>query len=67
VQTQFGWHVILCEGKRTAPTPALADVKDQIRQQLADDAIKATLADARSKVKIVINNQDGTPPAAPPQ
>jgi peptidyl-prolyl cis-trans isomerase C len=66
VQTQFGWHVILCEGKRTAPTPALADVKDQIRQQLADDAIKATLADARSKVKIVINNQDGTP-AAPPQ
>jgi peptidyl-prolyl cis-trans isomerase C len=67
VQTQFGWHVILCEGKRTAPTPALADVKDQIRQQLADDAIKATLADARSKVKIVINNQDGTPAAAPPQ
>jgi peptidyl-prolyl cis-trans isomerase C len=67
VQTQFGWHVILCEGKRTAPTPALADVKDQIRQQLADDAIKATLADARSKVKIVINNQDGTPSAAPPQ
>jgi peptidyl-prolyl cis-trans isomerase C len=61
VQTQFGWHVILCEGKRTAPAPAFADVKDQIRQQLADDAIKATLADVRGKVKIKLFNPDGTP------
>jgi peptidyl-prolyl cis-trans isomerase C len=65
VQSQFGWHVILCEGKRTAPTPALADVKDQIRQQLADNAIKATLADVRGKVKIQVFNPDGTPAAAP--
>jgi peptidyl-prolyl cis-trans isomerase C len=65
VQSQFGWHVILCEGKRTAPTPALADVKDQIRQQLADNAIKATLADVRSKVKIQVFNPDGTPATAP--
>jgi peptidyl-prolyl cis-trans isomerase C len=66
VQTQFGWHVILCEGKRTAPPPALADVQDQIRQQLADDAIKATLASVRSKVKIVVFNSDGTPQSAAP-
>jgi peptidyl-prolyl cis-trans isomerase C len=61
VQTQFGWHVILCEGKRNAPTPALADVQDQIRQKLADDAISATLASVRAKVKIEIYNADGTP------
>jgi len=61
VQTQFGWHVILCEGKRNEPTPALADVQDQIRQQLADAAIKATLASVRSKVKILVYNADGTP------
>jgi peptidyl-prolyl cis-trans isomerase C len=60
VQTQFGWHVILLEGKRNAPTPALADVQDQIRQTLADDAIKSTLAAARSKVKVQIYNPDGT-------
>ncbi len=67
VQTQFGWHVILCEGKRTAPVPALADVQDQIRQNLADAAIKATLDDVRSKVKVALFNPDGTPaqPAAP--
>ena len=69
VQTQFGWHVILCEGKRKAPTPALADVQAQIRQTLADNAIKATLADVRSKVKVEVYNADGTaaPQAAPAQ
>jgi peptidyl-prolyl cis-trans isomerase C len=61
VQSQFGWHVILCEGKRTAPAPALADVQQTIRQNLADAAIKATLAAARSKVKIEIYNPNGTP------
>ncbi len=61
VQTQFGWHVILCEGKRQAPAPAFADVKDQIRQSLADAAIKATLNDVRGKVKIQLFNPDGSP------
>jgi peptidyl-prolyl cis-trans isomerase C len=67
VQSQFGWHVILVEGRRTAPPPALADVQDQIRQSLADNAIQATLAAARSKVKITISNPDGTQaaPTAP--
>ena len=67
VQSQFGWHVILVEGRRTAPAPALADVQDQIRQSLADNAIQATLAAARSKVKITISNPDGTQagPTAP--
>ena len=60
VQTQFGWHVILLEGKRTAPTPALADMQDQIRQTLADNAIQSTLAAARSKVKVQVFNPDGT-------
>ena len=67
VQTQFGWHVILCEGKRNAPPQALADVHDQIRSNLADAAIKATLADARSKVKIVVNTPPSQPTTAPAQ
>ncbi len=69
VQTQFGWHVILCEGKRTAPTPKLADVQDQIKQKLADAAVQATLADVRSKVKIELFNADGSasPKPAPAQ
>ncbi len=63
VQSQFGWHVILCEGRRQAPPPALADVHDEIRQSLADAAIKSTLTDVRSKVKIVIDNPNTGAPA----
>jgi peptidyl-prolyl cis-trans isomerase C len=67
VQTQFGWHVILLEGKRQGPTPALADVQDQIQQQLADAVFKATLKAVTAKVKVQTFNPDGsTPtPAAP--
>jgi peptidyl-prolyl cis-trans isomerase C len=66
VQSQFGWHVILCEGKRIAPAPALDDtLKQQISQSLQDAAIKQTIADARANVKIVLDIPTGTPGAAP--
>ncbi|WP_298225458.1 peptidylprolyl isomerase [Acidocella sp.] len=61
VHTQFGWHVILCEGHRTAPTPTLADVQEQIRQKLTDDAIQKTLDRVRSQVKIQVFGKDGKP------
>jgi peptidyl-prolyl cis-trans isomerase C len=66
VQTQFGWHVILCEGKRTAPTPKLADVQAQIKQQLGDAAVQSTLDTVRGDVKIQLFNPDGTAAAAAP-
>lgn len=66
VQTQFGWHVILCEGKRTAPTPALADVQDQIKQKLANQAVQKVLDQARAGVKIETFNADGTPATPAP-
>jgi peptidyl-prolyl cis-trans isomerase C len=65
VQTQFGWHVILCEGKRTAPTPKLADVQSQIKQQLGDAAVQSTLTAVRAGVKVKIFNSDGSPATAP--
>jgi peptidyl-prolyl cis-trans isomerase C len=65
VQSQFGWHVILCEGRRTAPPQSFDDVKGQISQQIADNAIKSTLAAARSKVTIQVYNADGTPANSP--
>jgi peptidyl-prolyl cis-trans isomerase C len=66
VQTQFGWHVILLEGKRQGPTPALADVQDQIQQQLADGVFKATLKSVTAKAKVTLYGPDGKPlPPAP--
>ncbi|HTQ71884.1 MAG TPA: peptidylprolyl isomerase [Acidocella sp.] len=61
VQTQFGWHVILNEGQRTAPTPALADVQQQIRQKLTDQAVQGTLDQVRGQVKIQVFGADGKP------
>lgn len=61
VHSQFGWHVILCEGKRTAPTPTLDQVRDQIRQQLADKAIQDTLNKVRGDVKVTFYGEDGKP------
>lgn len=61
VHSQFGWHVILCQGKRTAPTPTLDQVRDQIRQQLADQAIQETLNKVRGDVKVTFYGEDGKP------
>ena len=61
VHTQFGWHVILNEGHRTAPTPTLADVQDQIRQKLSDQVVQATLDKVRSQVKVQVFGPDGKP------
>jgi peptidyl-prolyl cis-trans isomerase C len=65
VQSQFGWHVILCEGRRISPPQSFDQVKSQISQQIADAAIKSTLAAARSKVTIQVYNADGTPASSP--
>ena len=65
VHTQFGWHVILCEGKRTGPTPTLDQVQDQIRQQLGNQAIQQVVDQARSAVKVTFYGADGKPLAAP--
>lgn len=61
VHTQFGWHIILNEGERTAPTPALADVEQQIRQKLTDAAVQKTLDQVRGEVKIQMFGPDGKP------
>lgn len=61
VQSQFGWHIILCQGIRTAPTPPLADVQDQIRQKLENNAVQNVLDQVRSQVKITVYGADGKP------
>ncbi len=66
VQSSFGWHVILSEGKRLKPVPALADVESTIKRKLAEQWINKTMANARASVKISMFNPDGTPITATP-
>ncbi|WP_119166960.1 peptidylprolyl isomerase [Algihabitans albus] len=69
VQTQFGWHVILVEDKRTNEPPSMEDLEPQLRQQLEQEAIQAHLAELRSGAEIEVVEPEApagpgdTPPA----
>lgn len=66
VQTQFGWHVIRVEDKRTQPQPTLDEVKPQLEQELSKEIVTALVDELRSGAKIETFQMDGSPmPAAP--
>jgi peptidyl-prolyl cis-trans isomerase C len=60
VRNEFGWHVIKVEEKRLVAPPTLADVHDQIRQELMAAAVQQTIADARGQLVIHRFNLDGS-------
>lgn len=68
-KTQFGYHVIKIDDRRTAPPPALEELSEQIREELAREAVTAQLDKIRAGSKIEKFNMDGTKveaaPAAP--
>ena len=66
VHTQFGWHIIKSEEKRTAPPPTLEQARDEIRQQIIQEAVRADLDKLKVGVKIEKFAMDGSPlPATP--
>jgi peptidyl-prolyl cis-trans isomerase C len=52
VKSQFGWHVIKLEDKRTKPLPDFAAVKPQIEQYLERKAQQDTVLALREKAKV---------------
>ena len=64
VHTQFGWHVIKLEERRTAPPPSFEQSHDQLRQKLIQEGVQAVIAKARADVKIERFNMDGSVPKA---
>ncbi len=61
VQTQFGWHVIKVEDKRTQPQPTLDEVKPQLEQQLSKDIVATVVDDLRNAAKVETFQIDGSP------
>lgn len=66
VKTQFGWHVILVEDKRTQGPPALEAVQQQLAQEMTQEIITDYFSGLRKNADIKLFNMDGTPmPTAP--
>lgn len=52
VQTQFGWHVIKLEDKRTQPAPSLDEMRSQIAQGLSQQALARLIEELRKDAEI---------------
>jgi len=70
VETQFGWHVIKLEDRRTQPKPELAEVSQQLRQQLARERYAKAMEALKAAATIEIlaeelKPEDGVAEAAP--
>ena len=52
VQTQFGWHIILVEEKRTAEAPTIEELAPQLRQNLISQNLGRLLDSLRTNARI---------------
>ena len=55
VKTQFGWHLIKLEDKRTTPPPAFASVRQNLLMGAQRKALSEYVAQLRTQAKIEIN------------
>jgi peptidyl-prolyl cis-trans isomerase C len=67
IKSPIGWHVIKVEDKRKAGPPSYDDTKEEISQQLAQEAAQKFVASLRDGAKIESFDLEGRPQAdAPP-
>ncbi|PJI42286.1 peptidylprolyl isomerase [Ferrovibrio sp.] len=52
VQTQFGWHIIKVEARRTAEPPKFEDVRSQVHEMMTGEVVEKVVADLRKGAKI---------------
>ena len=52
VKTQFGWHVIRVTDRRAGAPPKVEEVKDQLRQKLAEGIAQEEITKLRTAAKI---------------
>jgi peptidyl-prolyl cis-trans isomerase C len=64
VHTQYGWHVIRVDERRTAPPPSFEQARDGLRNEMVQEDVKKLVASAVAGVKVERFNLDGTPQRA---
>src|SRR5262245_27441771 len=60
VKTQFGFHIIRVEARRTAAQP-LEEVREKLMNDMSQEIMQGVVADLRKGAKIEVFNLDGTP------
>jgi peptidyl-prolyl cis-trans isomerase C len=65
VKTQFGWHIIRVEDRRTAAPPSFEDAREELTSQISRDVINDKVKDLRQKAKVETFSLDGG--ALPPK
>ena len=61
VKTQFGWHVIKLEDRRTSEAPTYEEAKDRLRADLSRRIGSEIIAELRKGADIKAFKPDGTP------
>ena len=61
VKSQFGWHVIRLEARRTAPPPPFEEAYEALRAKTIQESVEKLLQVARTGLTIEKFNIDGTP------
>lgn len=61
VKTQFGWHVLKVDDKRTKEKPSLDKIRPFIETEIKRDVLDDALADWKSNKKIVVYDINGEP------
>ena len=68
VKSQFGWHVIKVEDRRTAKPPSFDQIKPQLANQISRELVGDKVKELKTAAKIEVYNLDGSKPGgAPPQ
>lgn len=52
IETQFGWHVIRLNDTRLQEAPALEELRDELAQQLQQEAVEAAIAQLEETAEI---------------
>ncbi len=62
VHTQYGWHVIRVDERRTTPPPTFEQARDELRNQMVQEGLQQLVAGALAGVKVEKFNLDGSTP-----
>lgn len=65
VQTKFGWHVILVEDKREAPTPTFEQMRPQLMQAIGQAVAFQVTQDMIKNANVMRYDLNGNPISAP--